>query len=242
MNRNNPHLPRRDFVREGLVVSAAVLAGARQIAAAAEQKNDEKEKGDEEEEVSPAEDLMREHGVLKRVLLIYGEAIRRLSANEDLPPEVISDSARIIREFIEDYHEKLEEDFLFPRFEKAGKEVELVKVLREQHQAGRRVTDVTLHLAGQNLQKNAEDRSKLVDSLRQFIRMYEPHEAREDTVLFPAIRKIVSRNEYDSLGEEFEKKEHKLFGEDGFEKMVDRVAAIEKRIGIYDLGQFTPKI
>ena len=36
-------------------------------------------------------------------------------------------------------------------------------------------------------------------------------------------------------------KEHQLFGEDGFEKMVDRVAAIEKTLGIYDLAQFTPR-
>jgi hypothetical protein len=34
------------------------------------------------------------------------------------------------------------------------------------------------------------------------------------------------------LGEEFEKKEHALFGNDGFEKMVDRVASIEKSLGI----------
>ena len=72
--------------------------------------------------------------------------------------------------------------------------------------------------------------------------MYRPHEAREDTVLFPAFRGIVSPHEYDSLGESFEKKEHELFGEDGFEKMVDRVAGIEKSLGIYDLAQFTPKV
>jgi hypothetical protein len=63
---------------------------------------------------------MREHGVLKRVLLVYGEGIRRLEANEDLPPDAIADAAKIIRNFIEDYHEKLEENFLFPRFEKKG--------------------------------------------------------------------------------------------------------------------------
>ena len=68
-----------------------------------------------------------------------------------------------------------------------------------------------------------------------------PHEAREDTVLFPAFRKIVSRNEYDSLGEEFEKNEHRLFGEDGFEMMVNKVAGIEKALGIYELSQFTPE-
>jgi hemerythrin-like domain-containing protein len=184
---------------------------------------------------------MREHGVLKRVLLIYGEAIRRIDANQDLPPESVFDSAKIIRSFIEDYHEKLEEDFLFPRFKQAGKLVDLVDVLLQQHQAGRRVTDQTLQLATPQALKNADDRRKLADFMRQFIRMYNPHEAREDTVLFPAFRKIVSGHEYDSLGEDFEKKEHELFGEEGFQGMVDKVAGIEKKLGIYDLAQFTPK-
>src|SRR5437764_13652067 len=94
-----------------------------------------REEGDKEEEVSPAEDLMREHGVLKRVLLVYGESIRRIEANEDLPAETVMDSAKIIRNFIEDYHEKLEEDFLFPRFKKAGKLVNLVDVLLQQLKA-----------------------------------------------------------------------------------------------------------
>ena len=54
--------------------------------------------------------------------------------------------------------------------------------------------------------------------------------------------KIVSENEYDSLGEEFENNEHKMFGKDGFETMVNKVAAIEKSLGIYELAQFTPKV
>ena len=142
---------------------------------------------------------------------------------------------------MEDYHEKLEEEFLFPRFEKANQLVDLVKVLRMQHQAGRRVTDITLRLANLQSLKNDSERAQLINSIQQFIHMYNPHEAREDTVLFPAFRKIVSLHEIDSLGEDFEKKEDELFGEDGFEKVVDKVAGIEKRLGIYDLAQFTPK-
>jgi len=221
---------RRVFLRSGIFIGGAALAGVGVLRAA------------EKEEVSPAEDLMREHGVLKRVLLIYEEAIRRMTANQELPVETVADSAKIIRNFIEDYHEKLEENFLFPRFEKAGKLTDLVKTLRDQHQAGRRVTDLTLGLAKQSTIKNADERAQLADSLRQFVRMYNPHEAREDTVLFPAFRKIVSANEYASLGEDFEKKEHELFGEDGFEKMVGKVTNIEKKLGIYELAQFTPKI
>ncbi|HEV2715250.1 MAG TPA: hypothetical protein VGU64_08280 [Terriglobales bacterium] len=64
---------------------------------------------------------------------------------------------------------------------------------------------------------------------------------REDTVLFPAVHEIVSKNEYDAMGEDFEKREHELFGKEGFEGMVPRVADIEKQLGIYDLKQFTPR-
>lgn len=54
--------------------------------------------------------------------------------------------------------------------------------------------------------------------------------------------RTLSGHEYDSLGEDFEKKEHELFGEDGFEKMVDEVAGIEKKLGICDLAHFTPSV
>jgi hemerythrin-like domain-containing protein len=195
----------------------------------------------EEEEVSPPEDLMREHGILKRVLLVYDEAIRRIDARQDLPPEAVREGATIIRTFIEDYHERLEEDFLFPRFEKAGRLTDLTKVLRAQHQAGRRLTEQITRSATLQGLKNPQSAAALKDAMHQFVRMYEPHEAREDTVLFPALRTIVSKQEFGALGEDFEKKEHQLFGDEGFEKMVDRVASIEKTLGIYDLAQFTPK-
>src|SRR5438132_4830119 len=190
---------RRKFLKAGGIVIATSAVGATASLFA----NEEEKKN---EEVSPPEDLMREHGVLKRVLLIYGEGLRRMEANEDLPPDPLLESAKIIREFVEDYHEKLEENFLFPRFRKANKLVDLVDVLLQQHQAGRRLTDMTMHLATNQALKNADDRRKFADSMRQFIRMYSPHEAREDTVLFPAFRGIVSAHEFDSLGEDFEKK------------------------------------
>ena len=232
--KNDGQSSRRAFLRSGIIVGTSAIAGLSLSSAAEPEKK--------EEEVSPPEDLMREHGVLKRVLLVYGEVLRRIDAKQDFPPEALADAAGIIRSFIEDYHEKLEEDFLFPRFEKAHQLVDLVSVLRDQHQAGRRVTDVTMRLANLHSLKNDSERAQLAGSMRQFIRMYNPHEAREDTVLFPAFHKLVTPHEFDSLGEDFEKKENELFGEDGFEKMVDKVAGIEKRLGIYELAQFTPKL
>jgi hemerythrin-like domain-containing protein len=221
----------------GTIVGAGLLVP---VTIAAEQRAGARGGGEPEEDVAPPEDLMREHGVLKRVLLVYEEAIRRIDLKKDVPVDAVKNGADIIRTFIEDYHEKLEEDYLFPRFEKAGKLADLTKVLREQHKAGRGVTVQITQLATAQTLKNPSSSTKLKDLMRQFVRMYEPHEAREDTVLFPALRSVVSKNEFDALGEDFEKKEHQLFGEEGFEKMVERVASIEKSLGIYDLAQFTP--
>jgi hemerythrin-like domain-containing protein len=193
-----------------------------------------------EVEISPVEDLMREHGALSRALLIYDEIARRIDDNKEFPPDVLTRTARLIQRFVEGYHEKLEENYLFPRFEKAGKLVDLVKVLLQQHQGGRRLTARILDVPSKPM--TSQDQRRLKLHLRAFCLMYRPHKAREDTVLFPAFHAIVSKKEFDSLGVSFEDKEVELFGESGFEKIVDEVAAIEKKLGIFELSQFTPKI
>jgi hemerythrin-like domain-containing protein len=233
---------RRNFIRVSAVTGTGVLLASGMPAWAAD-PNSAKDAASPkpEDNVSPAEDLMREHGVLKRVMLIYNEVLRRWDKKQDVPPEILVEASGMIRHFVEDYHEKLEEDYLFPRFKKANKLTDLVNILKIQHQAGRKVTDIVIQRANARDLKNAEERTKVAEAIRQFNRMYAPHEAREDTVLFPAFRSLVSANEYDSLGEDFEKKEDELFGDEGFEKMVDKVAEIEKQLGIYDLAQFTPK-
>ena len=73
---------------------------------------------------------MREHGVLKRVLLIYREGIRRLQTDEQDPSQALNASAGIIRSFIEDYHEHLEEQYVFPKLEQAGRLTDITSVLR----------------------------------------------------------------------------------------------------------------
>jgi hemerythrin-like domain-containing protein len=224
---------RRTFVR-GFPIAGLAAIGARPTSLLAQHKEKEEEEG-----VSTNEDLMREHGILKRVLLVYDEVIRRNHANQDFPPQVVIDAAAIIRKFIEDYHEKLEEDHLFPRFRKAGKLVDLVETLYAQHQAGRRVTERIVATAGSL--KTDEERRRLTTDLAAFNRMYAPHEAREDTVLFPELHKIVSSHEYDAMGEQFEAIERKTFGGDGFDVYLDKVTEIEKQLGIYDLNQFTPR-
>jgi hemerythrin-like domain-containing protein len=193
--------------------------------------------GGGEEEVTPAEDLMREHGVLRRVMYLYDEAALRLDGTGDVPLDAVAGGAGIVRRVIEDYHEKLEEDFLFPRFEKAGKLADLTAILRQQHQAGRTVTDAIVALAKAPLAD--ADRAKLATLLRHFNHMYRPHAAREDTVLFPELRALVGAHEYAELGEQFEDKEKDMLGDHGFEHAVDEVATLERAFGVDDLAALT---
>jgi hemerythrin-like domain-containing protein len=221
--------------RRSFLVSAS--AGALLIGCAGSSHSAAKPADEHDEEVTPAEDLMREHGVLRRVMYLYDDAALRFDAQRDVPLDALAAAAAIIRRVIEDYHEKLEEDLLFPRFEKAGKLADLTAILRRQHVAGRAVTAQIIALAKAPLAD--ADRTKLAATLRSFNHMYRAHAAREDTVLFPAIRELVGAKAYAELGDEFEDKEKTVLGDHGFERAVDDVARLEQAFGVDDLGKLT---
>jgi hemerythrin-like domain-containing protein len=228
--------PRREFL-VGLAGTGAVAfasAGAR----AAEPATAAKGKG---EDIPPTEDLMREHGVLRRILLVYDEAARRLAADDAAAVGAVAGAAGIVRRFVEGYHEKLEEEFVLPTLEKAGKLVELAKVIRVQHAAGRKLTDAIVKATKAGRGVTADGRRAIVADIQSFGRMYTAHAAWEDTELFPVYRRQFTEAELDRLGDRFEGEEHKLLGSGGFEGSLKEVGDLEKAVGIHDLAKFTPR-
>jgi hemerythrin-like domain-containing protein len=195
--------------------------------------------GEKVADVNATEDLMREHGVLRRVLLVYDEGVRRL-ALRDAPIVPINAAAALIQRFIEGYHEKLEEKFVFPRFARHATLGPLVKTLLDQHVAGRRLTAGILAQT-QTPPRGQSERSALSRQLTAFVRMYAPHANREDTELFPAFHGLYGEKAFDALGDQFEDEEHKLLGEKGFEGAVVEVSQIEAQLGIGELADVTPK-
>jgi hemerythrin-like domain-containing protein len=222
----------------GVCGAGISLVGCSRSATGPTAASGDKDKGKEnDDEVTPAEDLMREHGVLRRVMYLYDDAAERLSTRREVPLDALAACAGIVRHVIEDYHEKLEEDFLFPRFEKAGKLADLTAILRRQHEVGRTLTQQIVALAKAPLAD--ADKAKLASALRAFNHMYRPHAAREDTVLFPLFRGLVGKHEYEELGEQFEARETKMLGDHGFEHAVEEVARLEQAFGVDDLAKLT---
>jgi hemerythrin-like domain-containing protein len=230
-------LSRREMIGRAALTAGTVLAATAAVPGEEQAAQDEAEP---EVKVTPPEDLTREHAVLSRLLLIYEKALAAGSRPADWPMKQLADATRLVRTFIEDYHEKLEEDHIFPHFEKAGKLGDLTAVLRRQHDTGRRVTDAIVRQI--KLADSLPDTEVLANRLIAFIRMYRPHAARESTVLFPQISSVVTASEYDEMGDTFEEIEHQKLGPAGFEGVVQRIAEIEKSLSIYDLASFTPKL
>jgi hypothetical protein len=124
-----------------------VLAGANSRIVRATEKHDEDDEEDNDKEVDAVEDLMREHGVIRRAILVYRQAAVKLRANPaSVDPDALRHAALLFRSFGEDYHEKkLEETHIFPAIKKAGIPAAVyVDILIAQHQRGREITDYVL--------------------------------------------------------------------------------------------------
>jgi hemerythrin-like domain-containing protein len=239
---------RREFIRTSAIVGAGLMLSGcsggnksqpeQQANSQFPAKNDVNQKGGE---VTATEDLMREHGVLRRALLVYRAAAERLRSNpSSIPPDALQKSAKLFRAFGEDYHEKkLEEAYIFPAVKQAGGQAgPYPDILIVQHNRGREITEYILAVtkSAKLGVSNAEPLAKVLES---FVLMYQHHAAREDTIIFPAWKQTMTAKQLDEMGDKFEDIEKEQFGSDGYEDAVKQIDDIEDSLGLSDIAQFT---
>ncbi len=239
---------RRSFLVSTTAGGTALLIGCRRdeadgdpgkrapSASESARKNDGS--SEKEHEVTATEDLMRDHGVIRRAIVIYREAAVRLRAKSaEVPAAALQKTAQLLRKFAGDYHEKkLEETHVFPALKRAGgPAAAYLDVLVAQHDRAREIND---YIAAAGAKITAANTEAVARALESFARMYEEHAAIEDTVLFPAWKKSMSAKQLDEMGELFEDIEHKTLGKSGFDDAVDEIAAIERAFRL-DLAWFT---
>jgi hemerythrin-like domain-containing protein len=238
---------RRDFLRMSAASGAVLIlnsCGGQKAAPGTESGKPATAKTDEEKmggEVTATEDLMREHGVLRRALLVYSEAAAKLRSGLSLvAPDALQKAAKLFREFGEEYHErKLEEAYIFPAVKKAaGLAGSYTDILIAQHARGREITDYILAVT-KGTKLGTASAAQLAGALDLLVRMYRAHASREDTIVFPAWKLTLTAVQLDEMNDKFEDIEHEQFGEDGFEDAVKQISQIESELGLADLGTFT---
>lgn len=191
---------------------------------------------DTKHSTTPNEDLMEEHGLLNRILIIYEEIVNKL--DEKLNRTIVYYVAGIVRDFIEGYHEKNEEKYVFPLLIKNKKHVDLVNELIRQHRVSQLLTKKIINLS----KSENPDISKLKLYIILFVKMYRYHESREDTIIFRTYRNLMSKEEYDKIGEKLEKSEDEILGELGYDNFLNAIELIEKKLKIYDIGIITKEV
>lgn len=225
----------------GSLGAAALLAAPLVPARSRNTDASSKKPKDAGPEVTATEDLMREHGILRRVLLVYRETAARLRKNAaEVDAAALRDAALLFRAFGEEYHEKLlEERHIFPVVRKRGGEAAAyADLLEAQHRRGREITDWVLSATrGGKLSDSAG--GELAGVFEALDRMYEHHAAREDTIVFPAWKRAFTDKQLDEKGDEFEEIERKMFGHDGFEDAERKITGIERTLGLADISRFT---
>ncbi|HEY3929791.1 MAG TPA: hemerythrin domain-containing protein [Candidatus Koribacter sp.] len=228
-------LSRRDLLQKTPVLLAGLTVAASAFA-------DEKQEKKDEPEVTATEDLMREHGVIRRALLIYAELVPKLRTDPgSVDPAALHKTAELFRTFGEDYHERqLEEQHIFPVVRKMNKAklTDYADVLTAQHQRGREITEYVLAVTNGKIGKQHAD--ELIKIFEAFPLMYQNHAAREDTIVFPAWKTNFTNKQLDEIGDQFEAIEHKTFGKDGFDDAEETISKIEATFGFTDIAQFTP--
>lgn len=232
----NSESTRRELLRAGTLALTSTVAAGFAVPLFAQETEAA------EPEVTATEDLMREHGVIRRALLVYAEIadkIRKSPASVDAA--ALNKAAKLFRTFGEDYHERmLEEQHIFPIVRKMkGEAAKYPDILIAQHNRGREITDYTLSVTS-GARISTLHAEPLARAFEGFVRMYENHAAREDTIVFPAWKTNFSNKQLDELSDQFEDIEHKMFGKDGFEDAEKTISNIESAFGFGDISQFTP--
>ena len=231
---------RRSFLRAATIAGSGIF-----LAACAKSSDKDGRKGEQISEkggeVTATEDLMREHGVLRRALLVYAETVPKLRADaSSVSPDALQKTAKLFHAFGEDYHEKkLEEAYIFPAVKKGGgAAATLPDILITQHNRGREITEYILSITS-GAKLGVVNGESLAQALIGFVRMYEHHAALEDTIVFPAWKTTLNEEQLDEMGDKFEEIEQQQFGKDGYEDAVKQIGDIEGALGLSDLSKFT---
>ncbi len=242
---NDVYSRRNVITRAGLATGATLVLGQTAWAAQAQKETAEKrteaatarrEAAAERAEGTVAEQLMRQHAIVGRILLVYATAVTPGLGTDKPSGPAVTSAAQMLRANVDDFHAKFEEEHIFPLFQKSGRMGDLINTLREQHAAARTLTDAILK-AGEG----GAASTNLALNIREYMHMIQAHTAYEETVLYPQIR-TVAGGQYNQLETTLRDLTRTTLGTGGFAGLLTKVEDLERSAGITSLAQFTPKL
>lgn len=178
--------------------------------------------------VSVLENLMYDHGLLKRSLNAIRHIINELEGEDCCEKRtqklhfLLKEIYKIFHNYIHPIHEELEEKFVFKPLIEANIRAAECKELWSQHKLGKRLSAVLENPTKYN-------HHKLCQALTVLCDMYDYHEAIEDTQVFPALYKVVDVIEMErNLLQDASSVDPQIACH-----MIRKITAVEQELGIF---------
>ncbi|MEW6274970.1 MAG: PAS domain-containing protein [Bacillota bacterium] len=169
--------------------------------------------------------LDHEHRLIEKMLEILQKEAEKLK-NKQGNPETVTRALDFFTEFADGCHHQKEEKALFPLLQERGipKEGGPIGVMLAEHEEGRKLVARMKEAADQ------KDWPQLAEAAAGYSELLKGHIWKEDDVLYPAGKKVLSAGDAGSLVERFEEIEKEL-GPGVHEKYARLVHELERKSG-----------
>ena len=181
--------------------------------------------------LEPIEELMDEHRVIERVLGIIEIAADLLDDDETVDPELFVDIVDFLSTFADKCHHSKEEKHLFAKMQECGAsgEVGPIAVMLREHQDGRAHVRKMAELSQKKMTK--ANKAAMAKASRAYVELLSQHIRKEDNVLYPMAKQILSGEDMKDLEKSFSEVEEKIMGPGVHEKFHRKIEEWDKKYG-----------
>jgi hemerythrin-like domain-containing protein len=163
-------------------------------------------------DMGPVAMLEAEHDAIRIVVGVMAVLAERLELDQDVPTQALHELVEFMRLFGDRCHHGKEEQVLFPMLEQKGVPIQgcPLGVLVHEHERGRALVTELEQASLAYAEGQADGLDRLRKSLQGLTALYPGHMWREEYLLFPMAKKILSAEEMDAVQERFDRVEAEL--------------------------------
>ena len=182
-------------------------------------------------EMRPTEDLMNEHRVIERMLVVVSRAADRLNEGREVGSEVFVGAADFFKNFADRCHHGKEEKLLFKKMMERGVsgEVGPIAVMLREHEDGRAHVRKIAELSARKLDERS--RTELIKHAKAYVDLLGQHIQKEDNILYPMANQILTSEDQKELEKGFDEVEEKIMGPGVHERYHHMIEEWEEKLG-----------
>ncbi len=160
----------------------------------------------------PTDVLEAEHRIIQRVVANMARIAEALERGKTVEVSALRELVRFLKVFADECHHAKEEASLFAMLELKGVPVEgcPIGVLRNDHVKGRAMVAELNNAVESYASDTQPDSRPVIVALGKLIHFYPDHIWKEDYLLFPLAKKVLSSTDEGILTEQFENIETRL--------------------------------